>query len=163
MKQKTSWDRKCQLNGNTLCSKSSRADLTKWSQAIWPCTHICSWKPKVKPLIPLFLLSFLSLNLTFYLWCIGPKKTISEMPFQRRQIAFISGPRDISILKADILPSQSDYSTMKGLALKAGRWIEGDCFEVRWALVLLSGYPVINSQPVSQAKSGYQALCCSVA
>lgn len=85
MKQKTSWDRKCQLNGNTLCSKSSRADLTKWSQAIWPCTHICSWKPKVKPLIPLFLLSFLSLNLTFYLWCIDPKKTISEMPFQRRK------------------------------------------------------------------------------
>lgn len=48
--------------------------------------YVCSWKPKVKPLIPISLsLSFLSLNFTFYLWCTDPMKIISEMPFQRRQ------------------------------------------------------------------------------
>lgn len=85
------------------------------------------------------------------------------MSLERGKTAFISGPRDSTILKAGILLSQGDDPISEGSGMKAGRWTEQDCFEVRWALVLLSGYPVVRSQPVSQASSGYQAVCFSVA
>ena len=69
-----------------------------------------------------------------------------------RQTAFTFGPRDISIMKADLLLSPRGFSKIGGLGRKAGRWLEGECFEVKRAVVPLSSHPVSHSQPAS---SGY--------
>lgn len=85
--------------------------------------HICSWKLKVRPLIPMFSRSFLSLNLTSFYDLLIQRKQSQNCHFKEEKwIEFTSGPRDISILKVDVLLSPRDYSIMEGFGIKAGRW-----------------------------------------
>lgn len=78
-----------------------------------------------------------------------------------KEIALAPGPRDFHSKSRYLAKSETTaYIIRDG---HEGRQTNRRCFEVRGAMVLLCGHPGISSQSVTQASSGYQAVCCSVA
>lgn len=127
--------------------------------------YTSSQKPKVRPLIPNVLTPFLSLNLTFQMMSWPEEDNLRTVTWKRKDSIYFWPQRQFYSKGRYLVKS-------RGRAHNEGIWHEGWQMNRRrlfWGTmgfgppILLSGYPVVRSQPVSQASSGYQAVCCSVA
>lgn len=129
------------------------------------CVHICSWKPESKATNPNVFTFFplIKSDILFMTYCPPSKKQSQKCHFKDERDRIYSWSQKDFHSKSRYLAKPKRLLHNEGMVTKASRWRGEDCFEVRGTTVLLSGQPVISSQSVSQASSGYQAVCYSVA